>query len=291
MKEYFTYKYDDLFNPTLKAIKALGDSATISEIEDEVIRLLNLSEEAINEIHRGSTTKLNYRLGWARNYLKSYGLIDNSTRGVWALTEKGQKTDEVEQEEVKRYVNYKYREEKRQASEITNKPSSESEIDESMELEAKETDWRENLLDTIKSIKPEQFEKLCQRLLRELGFVDVDVTGKSHDGGIDGKGIIKIGGILSFRVVFQAKRFQESVSSRYVRDFRGAMQGRADKGLIMTTGTFSRSAKLEAQRDGAIQIDLIDGNEFAERLKELKLGVEVEKVEKVTVKKEWFDSI
>lgn len=290
MKEYFTYKYDDLFNPTLKAIKALGDSATISEIEDEVIKLLNLSDEAINEIHRGSTTKLNYRLGWARNYLKNYGLIDNSTRGVWALTEKGQKTDEVDQEEVKRYVNNKYREERRKASEISNK-SNESESDESIELEAEEPNWRENLLDIIKSIRPEQFEKLCQRLLRELGFVDVDVTGKSHDGGIDGKGILKIGGILSFRVVFQAKRFQESVSSRYVRDFRGAMQGRADKGLIMTTGTFSRSAKLEAQRDGAIQIDLIDGNEFAQRLKELKLGVEVEKVEKVTVKKEWFDSI
>lgn len=290
MKEYFTYKYDDLFNPTLKAIKALGDSATISEIEDEVIKLLNLSDEAINEIHRGSTTKLNYRLGWARNYLKNYELIDNSTRGVWALTEKGQKTDEVDQEEVKRYVNNKYREERRKASEINNK-SYESETDESIELEAEEADWRENLLDTIKSIRPEQFEKLCQRLLRELGFVDVDVTGKSHDGGIDGKGILKIGGILSFRVVFQAKRFQESVSSRYVRDFRGAMQGRADKGLIMTTGTFSRSAKLEAQRDGAIQIDLIDGNEFAQRLKELKLGVEVEKVEKITVKKEWFDSI
>ena len=217
-------------------------------------------------------------------------MIDNSTRGVWALTEKGQKTDEVDQEEVKRYVNNKYREERRKASEINNK-SYESETDESIELEAEEADWRENLLDTIKSIRPEQFEKLCQRLLRELGFVDVDVTGKSHDGGIDGKGILKIGGILSFRVVFQAKRFQESVSSRYVRDFRGAMQGRADKGLIMTTGTFSRSAKLEAQRDGAIQIDLIDGNEFAQRLKELKLGVEVEKVEKVTVKKEWFDSI
>ncbi len=290
MKEYFTYKYDDLFNPTLKAIKALGDSATISEIEDEVIKLLNLSDEAINEIHRGSTTKLNYRLGWARNYLKNYGLIDNSTRGVWALTEKGQKTDEVNQEEVKRYVNNKYREERRQASEISNKPYK-SETDEPIVLEAEESDWKENLLDTIKSIRPEQFEKLCQRLLRELGFVDVDVTGKSHDGGIDGKGILKIGGILSFRVVFQAKRFQESVSSRYVRDFRGAMQGRADKGLIMTTGTFSRSAKLEAQRDGAIQIDLIDGNEFAQRLKELKLGVEVEKVEKVTVKKEWFDSI
>ena len=290
MKEYFTYKYDDLFNPTLKAIKALGDSATISEIEDEVIRLLNLSDEAINEIHRGSTTKLTYRLGWARNYLKNYGLIDNSTRGVWALTEKGQKTDEVNQEEVKRYVNNKYREERRQASEISNKPYK-SESDEPIVLEAEESDWKENLLDTIKSIRPEQFEKLCQRLLRELGFVDVDVTGKSHDGGIDGKGILKIGGILSFRVVFQAKRFQESVSSRYVRDFRGAMQGRADKGLIMTTGTFSRSAKLEAQRDGAIQIDLIDGNEFAQRLKELKLGVEVEKVEKVTVKKEWFDSI
>ena len=144
---------------------------------------------------------------------------------------------------------------------------------------------------TIKNIHPDQIERLCQRLLRELGFVNVEVTGKTNDGGIDGKGMIRLGGVLSFHVVFQAKRYQGSVSSSVIRDFRGAMSGRADKGLIMTTGSFTREAKKEAQRDGATPIDLIDGNDFAEKLKELNLGVTVELVEKVKIKPDWFKNI
>jgi len=138
---------------------------------------------------------------------------------------------------------------------------------------------------------PYSFEKLCQRLLRELGFQNVEVTKQSNDGGIDGKGLLKIGGVLSFHVIFQAKRYRGSVSSPTIRDFRGAMVGRADKGLIITTGAFTREARREAQRDGASPIDLIDGNELAEKLKELGLGVTVELVEKVKVNKEWFKTI
>ncbi|WP_243409403.1 restriction endonuclease [Pontibacter virosus] len=137
-------------------------------------------------------------------------------------------------------------------------------------------------------MSPENFERLCQRVLRELGFLNVEVTQRSNDGGIDGQGLIRLGGVLSFHVVFQAKRYQGSVGSSIVRDFRGAMIGRADKGLILTTGSFTREARREANRDGAPPIDLIDGNEFAEKLKELKLGVEIELIEKVKVKKEWF---
>ncbi|MFC4165644.1 restriction endonuclease [Epilithonimonas zeae] len=147
------------------------------------------------------------------------------------------------------------------------------------------------MLESIRNIEPMQFERLCQRLLRELGFINVEVTGKSNDGGIDGKGILKIGQVLSFHVVFQAKRYQGTVSPSVIRDFRGAMDGRAEKGLIMTTGSFSKEAKKEAQRDGAKQIDLIDGNEFAEKLKELRLGVNVELVEEVKIKNDWFKNL
>lgn len=287
MDKDFKYKYDDLFNPTIEAIKKLGGSGAVSEIEEEVSKILNLSEQAINEIHRESTTKLTYRLAWARNYLKRFGILENSSRGVWALTEKGQKTEKVDQEKVKRAVVKKDREERNKKSERTN---DEPQIENTTE-EIEEFRWQDKLIRTIRKIKPDQFERLCQRLLRELGFVNVEVTGRTNDGGIDGKGIYKIGSVMSFHVVFQAKRYQGSVSSSTIRNFRGAMSGRADKGLILTTGSFTREAKKEATRDGAIPIDLIDGNEFAEKLKELNLGVMIEMVEEVKIKTDFFKNI
>lgn len=287
MDTYFKYKYDDLFNPLIKSLKNLGGSGSVSEIEEEIAQMLKLSEDQINEIHRESTTKITYRLAWARNYLKRYGIVENSSRGIWALTEKGQKIEEVDQEKVKRAVV------KRDKEERNKKPK--KEVDEpqieNLTEEIEEFGWQDKLIQIIREIHPDQFERLCQRLLRELGFVNVEVTGRTNDGGIDGKGIFKIGSVLSFHVVFQAKRYQGSVSSATIRDFRGAMSGRADKGLILTTGSFTREAKKEAVRDGAIPIDLIDGNEFSERLKVLSLGVEVEMVEEVKIKSDWFKNI
>ncbi|SIT90852.1 restriction endonuclease [Pontibacter indicus] len=282
MSETFKYKYDDLFNPTLKALKSLGGSASINEIEEQVIGILKLTEEEINDIHRESTTKLTYRLAWARNYLKRFGLLENSKRGVWALTSKGKETPSVDKSHVKKFVTKLDKEERQ------NKQGPASIDLENTSEELIEFSWQEELIDAVKSISPDKFERLCQRLLRELGFLNVEVTQRSNDGGIDGQGLIRLGGVLSFHVVFQAKRYQGSVGSSVVRDFRGAMIGRADKGLILTTGTFTREAKKEANRDGAPPIDLIDGNEFAEKLKELGLGVEIELVEKVNIKKEWF---
>lgn len=284
MDKDFKYKYDDLFNPTLTALKNLGGSGSVSEIEEQVIGILKLTEDAINEIHRESTTKLTYRLAWARNYLKRYELIENSSRGVWALTENGQKTDKVDQEKVKKAV---VKKDKEQRINKTKTGKGEPDLEDKTE-EVEEFGWQDKLIETMKRIEPDQFERLCQRLLRELGFVNVEVTGRTNDGGIDGKGIIKLGGVLSYHVVFQAKRYQGSVSSSTIRDFRGAMSGRADKGLVLTTGSFTREAKKEATRDGATPIDLIDGNEFAERLKELNLGVSVEMVEEVKIKSDWF---
>jgi len=277
--EYFKYKYDELFNPLLEALHNLGGSGSISEIEEEVAGLLNLTDKEVNDIHKGTSTKIAYRLAWARNYLKRYDLIENSSRGIWSLTHKGQSVKSVDKEDVKKTVRdivKKQTPKKKQIKEI--------DIDNS-------EDWKSELINVLKSISPDAFERLCKRLLRELGFVSVEVTGKSGDGGIDGKGIMKIASVLSFHVVFQAKRWKGTVSPSVIRDFRGAMMGKAEKGIILTTGNFSREAKKESIRDGATPIDLIDGDDFAEKLKELRLGLEVETHESVQLNQDWFENI
>jgi restriction system protein len=288
VKEYFKYKFDDLFNPTLAAIHNLGGSATVDEIEEQVSTILNLADKEINEIHRGNITKLSYRLAWARNYLKRYKLLENSSRAVWALTEEGAKIKIVDKEAVKRDV---ISEDRKSKARTQKNESLEMISNDESSVEIQKFTWQEEIIEQLQNISPDAFERLCQRLLRELGFQNVEVTGKKNDGGIDGKGILRIGSVLSFHVIFQAKRYKGNISPSIVRDFRGAMVGRADKGLIITTGNFTREAKKEASRDGASPIDLIDGNDLAERLKELKLGVEVEFVEKVIIKKDWFNTI
>lgn len=289
MKEHFKYKYDELFNPLLTALHNLGGSGSVEELEDQVANILNLTDEQVNEIHRGNTSKLTYRLAWARNYLKRFGLLENSSRGVWALNEEGLKTKSVDKEVVKRKVVADDRQERLSKNKKLKAEDHSDEEDESEEI--KKFTWQEEIIEELQSIPPSAFERLCQRLLRELGFQNVEVTGQTNDGGIDGKGMLRLGGVLSFHVIFQAKRYKGSVSPSIVRDFRGAMVGRADKGLIITTGTFTREAKKEAQRDGAPPIDLMDGNDLAEKLKELRLGIDIELVEKVNIKKEWFKTL
>jgi len=275
-------KYDDLFNPTLQALHKLGGSASNQELEDEVAQILNLNEDELSIIMPNQNrSKFSYRLAWARSYLKRYGLLDNTQRGVWTFTKKGKETKEVDKDEINRVA-------KAISAKISKKKKAEEDEETSEELS-----WKDELLKTIKDIPPDAFERLCQRFLRESGFVQVEVTGRGGDGGIDGHGVVKIGGLLSFHVYFQAKRYKGSVTASVIRDFRGAMVGRADKGLIITTGVFTRDAKKEAQRDGATPIDLIDGDELAQGLKELDLGVAVKErvVEEVTIVSEWFKEI
>jgi len=270
-------KYDDLYNPVIRALHVLGGSGSVSEIEERVIEILRLSETETSEIHKGSTTEteLNYRLAWARTYLKIHGVLENSSRGIWALTPKGRQTKKVDKDEVVKSVRDFSK------KKISNKPAVE---DIAPDIQA----WQDIMLEELLRIKPSAFEGLCQRLLREAGFVQVEVIGRTGDGGIDGRGIIKINGMLSFHVIFQCKRYRGSVSAQQIRDFRGAMVGRADKGLFITTGTFTRDARHEASRDGAPPIDLIEGNELVEKMKELGMGVKVKTEEAIEVDEEWF---
>lgn len=281
--EIFKYKYDELFNPVLQALHQLDGSGSNDEIEEKLVSILNLSNEEIEDIHRGNTTKLSYRAAWARNYLKRLGLIENSSRAVWVLTSEGRKTKTIDRTEAKKIV--------KDLSGVKRSENKEEPAIEAISEELAEINWADELVEVLKKLEPAAFERLSQRLLRELGFNNVEVTGKSGDGGIDGVGVITLGGVLSFHVVFQCKRYAGSVSPSAIRDFRGAMIGRADKGLFITTGTFTRDARQESQRDGAPPIDLIDGNSFAENLKNLRLGVKIKVVEEVSVDHAWFKDI
>lgn len=278
--------FDKLMNPVIQALKQLGGSGTVEEINRKVTEIAGLSDEQLEVLHdsdKGSQTEVEYRLAWARTYLKKYDVLENSSRGVWALTAKGRQLDQVNPQAVRRFVQTQ----KKQAKPIV--PTAEDELAEpDVELS-----WRDELLATLLKMQSSAFERLIQRLLRESGFIQVEVTGKSGDGGIDGKGIMRLGGLLSFHVLFQCKRYQGSVSASQVRDFRGAMMGRADKGLLITTGNFTKDAVKEATRDGASAIDLIDGDQLLDKLKELGLGVKTEKieVEKVTIDQDWLLSI
>ena len=272
-------KYDDLFNPLLVALHNLGSSASIAELEQSVAQILKLTEADLEKPHDGNRTKFSYNLAWARTYLKRFGLIENSARGVWALTAAGQKTSSVSKQEVKKLV---------QEEDRRNRDK----VDSHEVLEPEEIGWEADALSALKKMPPDAFERLCQRVLRESGFIQVEVTGKSGDGGIDGRGVVKLGAILSFHVHFQCKRYKDTVSASVIRDFRGAMVGRADKGIILTTGTFTREAKAEALRDGAPPLDLIDGAEFVQMLKFYQLGITVKEkvVEEVTVASSWFEN-
>lgn len=280
--------FDQLLIPALKALKELGGSGTIEEINEKVYEIAKITEEILQIPHNdnGLQSELDYRLAQSRTYLKKYDLIDNSSRGVWALTDSEINIEQIDKDVIVKTVRDQHRESK---AKTDNKEQIETdtEIDE----QPSSTDWKETLLQTILGIAPDAFERLAQRLLRESGFTQVEVTGKSGDGGIDGKGIVKISGFLSFHVIFQCKRYKGSITPSQIRDFRGAMQGRADKGLFITTGTFTRDAIKEATRDGAPPIDLIDGELLCEKLKEYALGLETEVIERVIIKKDWFNKL
>lgn len=282
--------YQSFFNPVLKVLKALGGSGSIEEIDSKVCELQSLPRSVMEVLHNpetGTSTEVEYRLAWARTYLKAYGLIDNSKRGVWTLTRKAETVEAVNETEVIKFVRTQSKQ--RREGQTTTSPNGSSPAD---DLPEEIPSWRSSLYRLLTNeLEPAAFERLAQRLLRECGFTQVEVTGRSGDGGIDGKGIAKIHGLMSFHVVFQCKRYKGVVGAEEIRSFRGASVGRSDRGLFITTGSFTREAIKEANRDGAPPIDLLDGEALADKLKDLQLGVKVELVEQVTIDPEWFKSI
>lgn len=251
-------KFNELMMPVFRVLKSLGGSGKNDEILNSVITLLNLPDEVVDSLHgeQQGMTELAYRLGWAKTYLKKYGILDNSERGVWSITPAYHNVDTINEKEiVKKY-----------------KPASMSTVP-CPECPEELAPWRKRVAEILQNMNPYGFERLTQRLLRECAFLDVQVTRKSGDGGIDGTGRLAINGIFSFHVAFQCKRYRGSVGASEIRDFRGSLPANIEKGVMITTGTFSRAAIEEASCPGKKQIDLIDGEAFIDKLSEHGLGL------------------
>jgi len=275
--------------PTIEALKALGGSGTNQEIVDKLAEFAGYTEEQLSVLHgSGPATEVAYRAAWARTYLKSVGALVNSARSVWALTDLGRSMTQEDMTAIPARVRAmpSTRPRRRTRDESPAPPAAED----TPVAPQPDQDWRDSLLAVVQGMPPAAFERLAQRLLRESGFTKVEVTGRSGDGGIDGIGVLRVN-LLSFQVLFQCKRYRGSVPPKEIRDFRGAMVGRTDKGLFITTGNFTRDAVQEATRDGAPPIDLIDGHDLCTLLKDLHLGVNVEQVEQVTVDNSWFSTL
>lgn len=277
---------------TVEALKDLGGSATVQELDEKVIELEGVTEteQAYTMPRDDNRMRVNYYLGWARTFLKRGGALVNSSHGVWALTENGAALTALDETRaIHERVNLEERERakaKRQAAK-----TAEADLVEPANNGPEEAEnWKSTLLAVLSTMSPGAFERLSQRLLREAGFTKVEVRGKSGDGGIDGVGVLRVN-LVSFQIYFQCKRWKGSVGSKEIRDFRGALQGRADKGLFITTGHFTSQASDEATRDGAIAIDLIDGNRLCDLLKENRLGVNTEMIESVRIQSAWFDGV
>jgi restriction system protein len=289
-------QYNEMLWPVLQAVAELGGSASIGEIVETVIKREGFSDAQQAVLHNnGPETEIGYRLAWARTYLKGMGLLTNSIRGVWALTDEGTAllTDpssaDVQRRERVRELWTAHLVELRKARKA--RASQDPDEADAEEL-TEELSWKEQLLGQLMSMRPDAFERLARRLLREADFDSVNVTGQSGDGGIDGLGVYRLG-LVSFPVFFQCKRYRGSVGPSAVRDFRGAMAGRGDKGLLITTGSFTADAKKEATRDGAPPIDLIDGDRLCGLLKQYELGVRTmtRTVEDVSVDSGFFGEI
>jgi restriction system protein len=287
-------QHPELLWPTMQAVAELGGSASVSEIAEAVIRREGFSDNQQAVLHNnGPQTEIGYRLAWARTNLKGIGLLANSARAVWALTEQGTallqapSMSDAQKREKIRDLWSKWLIELREARKARH-AGTDGETGGGEPAEA--PGWKEELLERLLAMQPDGFERLAQRLLREADFDSVSVTGKSGDGGIDGLGVYRLG-LVSFPVFFQCKRYRGSVGAAAVRDFRGAMSGRGDKGLLITTGSFTTDARKEATRDGAPPIDLIDGDRLCELLKRYELGVktQIRTVEDVSIEPSFFD--
>jgi len=263
------------FSPVLEALKVLGGSGRPAEVRDWIAANKKISEAEQNETLQSGESRFSNRVAWARFYLVKAGYLDSSTRGVWSLTEKGRTTSLTHEQSIAIFkdIHQTFHIE----SEISSPASEVKVTHEDDSVAPDDEDHRSALMRLLQSLPSSGFERLCQLLLRESGFERVTVTGKSGDGGIDGIGILQINPFVSFKVLFQCKRYVGAVTVSQVRDFRGAMMGRADKGIILTTGTFTADAHAEAVRDGVPPIELVDGEKLMDMFESLELGLKPKK--------------
>ena len=290
-------KWDDLMWEALQALRDMPMPVTINAASDAVSDRLNLTDDQRSiPSHDQRWSYVRFQVGFVMSDLKGIGALDQPKRRLYNLTADG--TDLSKEDMVHRHArrNQEIREKRRARKATIDAPVDPDEangIAEANQPDEHELSWRQELLEALKNISPAAFEQLAAALLEAADFDEVEVTGRSGDGGIDGIGVYHPSGLISFRTAFQCKRYQGSVGPGAVRDFRGSFIGRSDRGIIITTGTFTAAAREEATRAGANPIDLIDGETLCDLLKEYGLGVRVTQriVEDIAIDDNYFERL
>lgn len=255
---------DELAWPTLNVLNDLGGTASIKQISRSLAQVLQISRAAREIRHGdGQMSEFGYRAHRARSALKSIdAVVENASNGLWSITDSGRGI-----------------------------------LDESTLLGMLEgggpkpdydnKSWRDKLLEFLQNMDPQSFQNICNQVLNRSGFRQVQITNRAGNGDILGSGALRVN-LVSFHILFQFKRSATPIDDAEIRDFRGAMIGRAEKGLFVTTGKFTDSASQEALRNGAPVIDLINGIEFCDLLRDLELGVSTKLSEVIEVDPEYF---
>ncbi|MDD4001902.1 MAG: restriction endonuclease [Bacteroidales bacterium] len=269
-------KFIRWFKPLLEVLLELG-SATPNEVTQRIAEKESLDEELLNKRYlKTGVLIFNNQVAFARQYLIWEGYLTSSSRGVWSLTDKGiEKARTFNEEEA--YNIYK------KWISLNRKIKPKKKIEENSEetiivYESEESNELENtsLLEILKKVSPEGFEKLCGELLRNYNFEDIIITQLSHDGGIDGYATLKINPFIKYQIAFQCKRYEGSVPTKDVHAFCSVAENK-DRMLFITTGNFSKEAR-KIEQEKKSKLELIDGQTLEKMFQDIQLGVNTKTV-------------
>lgn len=267
------------FGPILNALRALGGSARPKEITQWIGEQHNISDEILNERYvKSGVLKFQNQLAWARQYLVWEELLAASKHGVWALSSKGWGTEINEKQAYEIFLKwvkvFQDLREGKTSETIYNDAEKIIQIQEESEPESTKGNLKPSLIEVLQNLSPTGFEKLCGRLLREYNFENIEITQRSHDGGIDGYATLKLNPFVNLSVFFQCKRYSGTVPTEKVQAFIGVMETNkrsVEKGLIITTGNYAKAA-FDIEKNN-IKLELIDGEKLVEMFENVELGV------------------
>lgn len=287
-------KHNELWLPILDVLSK-NESMRINEFVDPLAKHFNLSEEDIDEEYSSGNGNIFYdRISWALSYLSMANLIERPKRGTYKITTTGSsaKGNYAKIEEIinKAMATREPSRKKKttDTADIKANTVSDTEITPNEKLDAAYIKIRQTIYDdilkTILSKTPYEFEKLVVSLLQKMGYggeiLDSGtVTKASCDYGVDG--IIKED-ILGFDTIhIQAKRYKLDlgVSREEVQKFVGALGGfKSNKGVFITTSYFKKTAIEYANNQSLAKLVLIDGENLAKYIYDYGLGMQTEKV-------------
>jgi len=250
-------KQSEIEIPLLLEIDKAGGKARPQDVYAKVAQHFSQLTAEDLERHLESSPSINKwqnHVQWARQKLIVKGELDGSVRGVWKLTDLGKKRIEVT------------------PTPSPVPPPKPEEITLQDLLESHESAVRARLADKLRNLDPTDFEVFSKDLLQALGFAEVKVTQRSRDGGIDGFGKLRQG-IVKIDAAFQCKRWQGVVPRPEIDRFRGAISGKFDQGIFLTTSSFSQEALDASIRPGAVPIIMVDGEKMLELMIQNGIGV------------------